>query len=343
MRVHKFSIGFGPAILTIEHRETIYQVAAVPFGGYVQIAGMGAHADDREPGSFLARPLWQRAAVVCAGPVANFALAAVVFGILFGTYSAHLYRGQAMGTNVARAVSGPAEAAGLRPWDVVEKVNGEAVFRPYEINKATGAGQPLTLTVARSPDGQPPPRKHYDAERVGAPAGLEIAWPKPPPEWTREEVVVTPEKDEKGRFALGISWDVARFGASGAAVIARCAVDESYHGVTNLLGHLRDAARGEKPLDLAGPVRVTSVGADRLHRGVDWFLTFLALVSVCLGLFNLLPLPALDGGRLLFVVAEGVARRPVPRKAELVIHAIGFLVLMGIVIVVTIKEIAAKF
>ena len=173
--------------------------------------------------------------------------------------------------------------------------------------------------------------------------GLSVSWPEAPQSWPRKTVDVTPQRDEKGRLRLGVSFDVARFGAEGLVPMTRYALSESYNAAAMMVGAVARAVVGEEKIQVASIVRMTEVGADTVKMGYEWFFTLLALLSVNLGLINLFPFPALDGGRLMFVAVEGIARRPVPRHIENIVHAIGFVLLMGLVAIVVAKEIAAKF
>jgi len=360
MDVRRFSIGFGPPVLTIEHKDTIYQLAAFPVGGFVQVVGLGTDDDhragdrigDHPPGSYLSRPLWQRALMVSAGPAANFAFAAVLYVALFGSHNAVMYEATRLGTPAVKRVSGAAADAGLRAGDVIVAVSGESVVNHLQIQKATKDGQRSTLTVARAPEGVAIPWTRIPAgdtwrsmilmrEEKGR--GLVVSWPDPPDSWSRHDIDVVPRRDEKGRLRLGLSFEPARFGAEGAAANARYALRESYWASALVVAHFWKALVGKEKLQLASIVKVTEKGADSVEMGYEFFLTLLALISVNLGVINLLPFPALDGGRLIFVGIEGVARKPVPPRVELIMHAIGFLLLMSLMAVVVAKEIAEKF
>ncbi len=334
MRVLRFSIGFGPAIVSVQRGECVWQLAAFPVGGFVQVAGWGSHADDHEPGSYLSRPLWQRALMVLAGPGFNFAFAALVYIYLLGSSNALLFEGGARGTTVPRAVAGAAAKAGLRPFDVIESVDGVKVHFFGELKRAVSksAGEPMKLRVARSPDGQRPPWTRRDMGE-----GLVFLYPEAPESWKRETIEVRAERTKKG-LQLGVTPDLARYGATGSMIVYH-ATAESLRACGLILHKLNEALWGREELQVASVVKITEVTADSVKVGSDWFLTLLALLSVNLALLNLLPLPALDGGRLLFVAMEAIARRPVPRRVENLIHAVGMLVLLGLIAVVMAKEI----
>ena len=350
MTVRRFSIGFGPPVVQIERNDTIYQLAAFPVGGFVQVEGLGAEHEarfdhevlgDANPGSYLSRPLWQRAAMVSAGPLANFGLAAVIYATLFSSGSAVMFEMGRMGTPAIKSVSGAAADAGLRANDVIVYINGKPVAARRDVNTHTRPGEPTTITVARPPDGA----LHWAERRKGYDRGVSpiIRWPESSADWEQVTVTVIPRRDKNKRLRLGITFVPARFGSEGFADTAGYAMSESWIASSLIVGHLWKALVGKEKLQLASVVKVTEKGADSVEMGYEFFLTLLALISVNLGVINLLPFPALDGGRLIFVGIEAIARKPVPYKVEQVMHAIGFLLLMSLVAVVVAKEIAEKF
>ena len=350
MRTKKFSIGFGPAILRVQGKETIFQVAAIPFGGYVQIAGMGGGGEgdeldqlwgDRQPErDYNARPLWQRASVVAAGPIFNFVFAIVVYAFLFQTSDAVAFQWKREATVVVHKVTGPAELAGLRVHDTIERIDGEPIRTFAQLKRVTGAakGEAMTVVVARGPQGEMPPSRAIETQFEG----LVLLWPEAPDHWPRLTFTVTPEKTDQG-YRLGIVPEVARFGSTDFAASVRLASAECYSvtvGIFRLIGRWMT---GEEEAQLASVVKITEIGADTVEMGAEWFLGLLAILSINLGLLNLLPLPALDGGRLAFIAVEVVARRPVPRKIETLVHGVGMLFLLALMVWVVAGEIAEKF
>ncbi|MBU0550485.1 site-2 protease family protein [Myxococcota bacterium] len=343
MRVLKFSIGFGPALARVTHRGTLYQIALIPVGGFVQIEGMSGAAETGGPESYLSKPLWQRALMVSAGPAANFLFAGFVYFYLFFTFNALSYDGGGrLPTTVVREVSGAAAAGGMRAYDTIEQINGTSVQTFRAIREITGAsgGATLSMVVARPPEGA---RPEYIKREIGeADPGLWIAVPKPDPSWPRVTLTVTPERTAQG-LLLGVVPDLARFGAESWLTASRFAVTESYALIRKFLGLIGQALRREETLQVASVVKITEVGADTVKMGSEWFLDLLALLSLNLGFLNLLPLPALDGGRLIFIAVEAVARRPVPPRLEGLIHGLGILLLMAVMVWAIGADIAALF
>jgi regulator of sigma E protease len=342
MRVIRFSIGFGPALLKVTHRDIVYSIGLLPFGGLVQVAGMHGGAADApsDPGDFDRKPLWARAAMVFAGPAFNIGFAAILALVGFLGFKAMRWEGRPLATLVLAEVDGPARAAGLLPGDAIVSVDGEPINRLRELNTLVGAaeGRPLRLGVRRPAAGAPleMERLPYDAE---ATPGLMVAIPTVPAGADALEVTVTPEKTPRG-WRLGIRPQLARFGADGIGNALAYAGRATVALNTMFLESLGRIFRGEEKAEVTGIVKLVSVGADMIALGLaDWFLDLLILISLNLAILNLLPLPALDGGRLLFLAVELVSRRRVPRRLEAWVHGAGFALFLGLVLLVSGQEI----
>ena len=230
MRASKFSIGFGPAIFRVHGKETVFQFALIPVGGYVQLAGMGGGKEGDfnevvrmtdDPRDYDQRPLWQRALVVSAGPLFNFVFAIVTYTALFGSSQAVAFEWKREATTVVREVNGAALEAGIKPYDVIEEVNGQPVRSFAQLRNLIGevGGKTMQVVVARSPDGSAPPMTEIKTEYDG----LILIWPEPPANWPRHTLAVTPKKTDRG-YLMGIvpepSWALGRCGAAQAAVAA---------------------------------------------------------------------------------------------------------------------------
>lgn len=345
MRVLRFSVGFGPALIRITHGGTVYSLGVLPVGGVVQVAGLNASDADDAPeaaGTFGSRPLWQRAAMVLAGPVFNLLFAALLGLVGFLGFNAMRYEGRPLATLVLAEVEGPAAAAGLRRGDAIVGVDGVEIHRLRELNEHVGAaeGRPLRLDVRRPPEGDttPPAILPYDVENA---PGLLVSIPVVGDAWTSLEVTLTPAETSRG-WRIGIRPQLARFGADGIGSALEYAARGTWALNAQFIDSLGRMFRGEEKAEVSGIVKLVSVGADLVTLGMgDWFLDLLVLISINLAILNLLPLPALDGGRLLFLGVELVSRRPVPRKFEAVVHAIGFVLFLGLVLVISGQEIWA--
>ncbi len=351
MRARKFSVGFGPAIVRVETKETVFQLAAIPIGGYVQVDGL-AGSNEANPYDDLGatlennsqpqerRPLWQRALVVSAGPAFNFGLAVLLYAGLYGSFNAVAYEWKREATTTIKEVSEPALTAGIKTHDTIESINGKRILTFKQLKRAIGenGGAPLTVVVARSPTGDTPPTRQIETEQEG----LILAWPTPPVHWSRETITIIPAKTGKGH-RIGVVPEFARFGSPDLAAATQLAMLETWAVTKKILITLGELFQGSEDAQVASVVKITEVGADSVKMGSEWFLSLLALLSINLGLLNLLPLPALDGGRLAFIGIEAIARKPVPPRVEVWVHGIGMLALMALMVVVMAKEIAEKF
>ena len=348
MRASKFSIGFGPAIVKLESEETVFQIGLFPIGGYVQLSGLtNLESDEDEPVGELFdgrdygdRPIWQRFLVIAAGPLFNFGFAIVAYAFLFGSFNAVTYDWQRTPTLVVKNVDGPAEAAGLRPSDVILRLNDQPLRGFGHLRKLIGEsdGKTIRLTIARSPDGSPPPVKESTTEVDG----LLAAQPVVPASWARQTVAIQGEKTPRG-IRLGIEPHVMRFGTEDWFAALKLGVMETWLVTTRICEMLVEKVKGSDEVEFASIVKITSVGADTVRMGAEWFLNLLALLSVNLGLLNLLPIPALDGGRLVFIGIEAISRQAVPKKIEAIVHGVGMLLILGFIVVVMLKEVVELF
>lgn len=306
MRVTRFSIGFGPVLTSFRPKgsETTYQIAAVPLGGFVQIAGMDPH-EPLEPGdtrSYAARPLWQRAAVVFAGPAANYLVAAVLFAAL---YAIGFPRAET-GTVIGEVTAGkPAARAGLEPGDRVLSIDGRTVRRWDEIAASTHAspGKTITFEVRRG-------------ERT-----LELR--------------ARPARDPRsGLGIVGIAPAIRLDRRPGLGAIP-AGFHQAGHDAVALVRSLTTLALDS----LMGPVGIVALASDQVQRGVRAILLLGGGLSVALSVMNFLPLPALDGGRLVFLGYEMVLRRRVRPRFEALVHWVGLILLLALLAVITFRDI----
>ncbi len=352
MRASKFSIGFGPPVIKVETEETTYQLCLFPIGGYVQLSGLTKLESEQERSlgelfdeqNYSDRSVWERAAVISAGPLFNFLFAVLVYMGLFGSFSAIAYDWQRSPTLVIETVEGPAKKAGIRAGDVLLKVNGEALTGFGHFTRLVGrsGGEKIRLEVARSPDGRPPPveRSRTAIDR------LMTAHYVVPSAWARQTIELAGDVETKNQVTyvrLGISPQIQSFGAGSWVDAGVLGVRETAVVTARIGTVLWNWIRGTQEAEFASIVKMTTIGADAAQRGAAYFLTLLALLSINLGLLNLLPIPALDGGRLVFVAIEAVSGRPVPRSLEAFVHAMGMLVIMAFVIILVTKEVVDLF
>ena len=309
MRVERFSIGFGPVVWSRRRGDTEWAISAVPLGGYVKIAGM-APGEEIAPGdrsAYVNQPAWRRFGVIMAGPAMNYLLAIVLAAALLAT----LGLPQADGTSAVGDVigGGAAARAGLRPGDRIVAAAGTPVSDWTSLVTAVRAhpGTDLPLLV----------------ERAGAPAGT-------PP----EPVVLHPD-DVGGIGKAGIAPNLRNVRAGPVEAVA-LAFRLTNDRAGEILSGLGQVVTRKQKAELRGPVGIAEEMARSAKAGAAPFLMMVWLISIMLAIFNWLPLPALDGGRLVFLGYEIVTRRPVNQKVEAVIHTIGFVALFGLLLGVTV-------
>lgn len=342
VEVEEFSLGFGPRLAGIRRGSTQYSLRLFPVLGYVRMAGMypvssdsllgeetgarGRGGGDRGPLAdalrsedanargvgFASRPLWQRVLIIAAGPLANFAIAFVLFAVVFG----------AVGLPVSPTLKihdvqsgSPAAAAGLRPGDTVVSVNGKPVGSWNNLHQAIVADYtpnvPLSILV-----------RH----------GGQV-----------ETISVTPKETSSGPL-IGIVPVMATvrlpaFSALGAG--AEQTGLSVYQSLAGLVGLISSAIRHvPSQAQLMGPIGIGSQIDQASEAGPPVLLLLAGLLSANLGLLNLLPIPALDGGRLIFLGLEWVrGGRPVDPAKEGLVHFIGLAVLMAFIVLVSVHDI----
>lgn len=307
MRVDRFSIGFGPALFKFQRGETTYQLSAIPLGGFVQIAGLNpgdeSLAED-DPRSYVNRPVYQRLLTIFAGPGTNYVFAALLMATIFAGWGVPAPGKTPM---VGELVKGrPAEAAGLQAEDEIVSINQRQVKDTAEvvslIDRSKGA--PVHVVVRRQQE-----LREFDIQPVQ-------------------------EKDGKWRIGLALAVATVRQPLPfGTAVVE--GLTWPYEYTLDILHNLADIFRGKQKAEFSGPVGIVGVMTKQIARGPVRMLEIMAAISVSLGLFNLLPFPALDGGRLAFLVVEGVSRRRVNQHLEQMVHVGGILVLFAFLLYVT--------
>jgi len=317
MRVERFSIGFGPGILKRKAKSgTIYQLAPIPFGGFVEIRGMNL-AEEVEPDDVAAypnRPAWQRFVTILAGPATNY-LSAIV--LAFFLYTCHGMTGTTL--HVAELDPQYDAHGKLEVNDRIIALDGTNVVSPRKsLSELVNAknGQPVTLTVARG-------KSQLDIKLQ----------PKLATDKDGKQILV----NDKPTWRIGViqQLDVVDVGI-GAAL--QGALVYPIDQTKLILGGLRDIFTGKEDADPGGPVRIFKEFKTAFEAGWVPGIKLLMLLSVYLGLFNLFPLPALDGGRLVFLGYEMVTRRRANPKIETMVHMGGILVLLVVMVLVTLHD-----
>ncbi len=307
MRVDKFSIFFGPPLLRWRGARTTYQLSAVPLGGYVQIAGMNPNDDlpDDDPGSYQNKSRLGQFATVFAGPAVNYLFAIVLVVLVMLVWGAPRWI-----LSINDVVAGkPAAQAGMRAGDRIVKINQRPVLTVEAVQAAIAAslGKPMQVEVAR----------------VGKPVKLTIA-----------------PKEVDGGYQIGIIFgSQIKFHPLPAGAALSAALVYPFAESAKILSGLKRLVSGKvSAKNVGGPVEIVRQLKMSFETNLGTALLFLAMLNVYLGLFNLLPLPALDGGRLVFIVASMITRKPVNQRIENMVHTVGFVVLLGLLVVITYRD-----
>ncbi|MDR5708253.1 MAG: RIP metalloprotease RseP [Armatimonadota bacterium] len=304
--VQGFAIGFGPPLVQFRRRETTYRINLFPFGGYVRLAGEDFE-EEAGPGSFRSKRVGQRTLVIAAGPLMNFLLAVLLLGLVVSAW------GLPVGvTNEITEIrpGWPAERVGLRVGDRIVAINGEEIR----------SGEQMVQTIHQSPGR--PLRIRVDREgRVF-------------------EVTVTPQLEPRLRVgAIGITPGVLRQRRSPPSALVWATAQTVRFVRDIVVGIVHLLATGRFVEELAGPVGAVRLLGDAARTGFDSYLFMTAFLSVMVGFFNLLPVPALDGGRLAFLLVEAVRRRAVDPRREGYVHLVGFALLLLLILVLTYRDI----
>jgi regulator of sigma E protease len=309
MRVLRFSIGFGPVLWRHQPRgsATVYQVALIPFLAYVQVAGMNPFedVDAADTGSYANATLTARIATIVAGPLANYFFASVLF------FAALMIGGELVPSNstvVEVMKGGAADAGQMKTGDRILAIDGVPI--------------PTFDEMRRVVLHRPGEHLRIDVERAGR----------------RLSLLVTPQpKAERGGGQILVQAKSERVPVTMKAALVKSLIGPAIVVDRLVVGLVRIILRKEKP-DLAGPVGIVKIAGNAADRGMDEYLAFLGMLSAYLGGFNLLPLPALDGGRLAFLAYEGVTRRRANARVEAGIHFVGLVMLLALLAVVTVFD-----
>lgn len=315
VHVEVFSIGFGRAVASwTDSVGTVWKLAWLPLGGYVKLHGL-ERPDTVSPEvrdgwmagrTFHDKAVLSRAIVVAAGPVANFVLAAVLFAVLFASVGKPVVL-----PVVADVVAGsPAASAGLRAEDRIESIGGTPTATFHDVQRIVSAhpGEKLPLTISR--DGA----EQKLVVTIGTQAGADGT--QTGMLGIRGGEVAYERLDPLTAVSQGVAqtWQVTK---------------ETVEGVAQLLS----GQRGTE--ELGGPLRIMQLSGQVAHLGLGSLVTFIAVLSVNLGLINLFPIPVLDGGHLLFYLFEAVYGRPLPAKAQEIGFRAGLALLAGLFVFAT--------
>jgi regulator of sigma E protease len=306
MRVQRFSIGFGPPLWRYQAKgsETVYQVALIPFLAYVQIAGMNPfeEVDPDDKGSYANASLVGRISAIVAGPLANYLFASVFF------FAALMIGGRGVPTTSVVVMDGPAKAAQIKDGDTVVTINGQKVTDWEDLRRRVMASpnKPLDIGV----------------DRKGTPMSFKV----------------TPVVKE-GRPMIGVQTQEKRVPVSVGEATKESLIWPA-RVVEQLVVSLSRIITGKDKPQLAGPVGIVKETSRHAEKSWTDYLAWLGVLSAYLGGFNLLPFPALDGGRLAFLSYEAITRRRPNARVEARVHFLGLVMLLALIAIVSVFDVA---
>lgn len=313
VKVVEFAIGFGPKIIKHQGKETLFSIGLLPVGGFVNMLGSMEDTEENEEKDIEPEPEeryfknkspLQRFSIIIAGPLMNIILAIVLFSAFythFGFPDTTLSQIQEQSA---------AQEIGLAAGDKITGINGGKVFTTDDINIEIGLSKGETMNIEFERDGN------------------------------KVEKSITPKyNEEQGKYMLGVVFGIVENptfvdGFKHSLNETATIVTNNYKVIANLV-----QGKGNLKTDVGGPVAIIQISSSAAKAGI-WNLTYLiAVMSAGLGIVNLLPLPVLDGGHCILILIELITRRKVPDKIVNVLNTIGFVLLFGIMILVTVKDI----
>jgi regulator of sigma E protease len=320
--VEKFSLGFGPRIVGRRVGITDYRISAIPLGGYVKMVGEEPDAEldpEQVPISFTHKPVWQRILIVAAGPFFNVLLATLIFFMIFVIIGSYVLQ-----PTVGQVGEGtPAELAGIRAGDRIVAINGQLVDSWDDMAEIISGskGSPLQITIQR-------PQDRID---------LTVA-----PKMTQTTNMFGEKLD---RYVIGITaaGDVATrelgfFQAVGQSIVQTWRVTELT--VVSIVKIFQGTVSTKT---LGGPIMIAQLAGQQAREGLTNLAFFTALISINLAILNILPIPVLDGGHLLFFLIEAVIGRPVNLRVREIAQQAGIFLLLLLMVYVFYNDITRIF
>lgn len=305
MRVDEFAIGFGPKIFQTKSGDTLYSIRAIPLGGFNKIAGMDPDDKVDERG-FNSKPILSRMLVILAGSIMNFVLPVVLFFMIFVI--------SGVDTPINEPIIGqvfpkmPAVEAGLMPGDKIISLNSHKTKNWDEIVKVFEEAKQNPVKV--------------EVERAGS---------------LRTYEVLPQYKKDMDRTLVGISPKYAKT-PLGVVEAAKLAVTHTKNTIVMMVNGLYKIISGQSPAEVAGPIGVAQMAGKIAQDGFLPLMTFIAFLSINLGVVNLLPLPALDGGYFILLVLEAFRKKPLPASVLEKIQMVGIALILMITVFSTFKD-----
>ncbi|HOB11793.1 MAG TPA: RIP metalloprotease RseP [Syntrophomonadaceae bacterium] len=306
--VYEFSLGFGTKLLSTTRNGVQYSLRLLPLGGFVRMAGEEP-GDEDDPNGFNNRTPLEKIRVSFAGPFMNFVLALLLFIYSFAFIGIPESSDEPV---LGKVLEGrPAAQAGLHPGDRIISVNDQPVATWSE----------FTTIIASSEPGE---TLHIKLNRNGEAINLQV---------------VPDNQGTGGKPAIGVLNQV-NYTKLGIGESIQLGLEQTYQLTVLLLSWLGTLfTGGASTADVAGPVGIVSLVGEAAQIGTVFLINFAAYLSINLGIINLLPIPALDGSRIVFAVVQAVRRKPIEPEKEGFIHWLGFLFLMLLIVIVTFNDI----
>jgi regulator of sigma E protease len=311
VKVERFSFGLGPEMIGFQWGETRYCLAWIPLGGEVRMAGEmpkdEAAPAPKDPREFFALPWYRRIPIVVAGPAMNYVLAFVLFSVVAFVWGVAVPTSEPVVGDVAEGF--PAAAAGVQPGDRILSIDGAAAadWKSVADKIHASAGKTLTLQLKRGDKTVP--------------------------------VKVVPVEDKAGaRGLIGVTPATVHQSLSVFDSMTRGA-QQTWGWTRMTLGYIADRIRLHEKVELSGPVGIATVVAKAAKSGPMDYLLLIALISVGVGLFNIFPIPMLDGGHMAFYIWEGIFRKPLNRRVMDLANTVGLAALLSIFLFATYNDI----
>lgn len=325
IKVLKFSLGFGPRVFSRQYGETEYLLSALPLGGYVKMLGEQpdeAVDADQAQRSFSVRPVWQRFLVVLAGPLSNLIAALAIFAVV--TLIVGIPHPLPT-TEIGQITPGsPAEKAGIKTGDVILAIGGKPITTWQEVSETIkgGNGQTLALTIRRGQD---------RIELSGTPARSEV-------KNLFGEVVDT-------RYMLGIAQkESLRYEPATLPSACRSALEQTWFYIElTVLSLWKIVQRVVPASQIGGPIMIAQMAGQQLANGWADLFSFMAVLSINLGIINLFPVPILDGGHLFFFSIEAIRKKPLTLQAQAHLQRVGIILLATLMLFAFYNDIVRLF
>lgn len=322
MKVSEFSLGMGPKILKKQGKETLYTVKLLPIGGSVQL---GEDEESDDPRSFRNKPVWQRIIVLVAGPIMNLILGVIVCAIVI------LVNGRVVSSTIAEfRGDNPTSSNFLQVGDEILEINGHSVWSSMDISYA------LQNSAMKAGEQEDHMVYSFKVRRDG-----EIV--------SYDNVNFALRKNDNGTSSVVLDFAVLAHKLDFGNVFVYSFKEAATYGRLVWIS-LLDLIRGTYGLnDLSGPIGTVNAITQSATASADMrvnivsLLSMIALITINLGVFNLIPVPALDGARILFLLIELIRRKPMKPEHEGMVHFVGFAALMLLMLVVTFNDIVKLF